>query len=241
MAKKKKKVQEDSSGGADFMTLFTALSVILLAFFILLTTMAVIDDSKKRKALGSLRGSFGILNGGMVFEKKGKYLERRKQIMEDITVLDRLVKDMEVIIQARQLGQEGDVEMEQGGVYPRLKIASSVLYPTGGTEISPKAFPVLDKIALAAMELDRTMVVEGHTGARPAGKNPALPTNWELSAFRAVNIQRYMLDAAKVPVNRVEAEGMGGHRPQNDKPADSRVVIVFRDQEDLTQEKTKGE
>jgi chemotaxis protein MotB len=227
MAKKKKKPDPPDSGGADFMTLFTALSVILLAFFILLTSVAVIDDSKKREALGSLRGSFGILPGGMALGSKGKSLERTRKLLDEVIVLERLIREMEVSTQARQLGQKGDIALVDGGAYPQLRIASHVLYPNGGTEISPRAFPILDRIAEAAEVLDREMDIEGHT-ANEVPAHSKLPTTWELSTIRAINVQRYMITAAKVDPNKVQADGMGHHRPPFGQAPADRLTIVFR-------------
>lgn len=225
--KKKKKAPEPDSGGADFMTLFTALSVILLAFFILLTTMAVIDDDKSRKALGSLRGSFGILPGGLVFDNEGQILEQHNTLIDEIVIIDRMLKDMRRILRSRDF-DGGMVELDVGGAYPKLRIASGALYPNGGTEISPRSFPILDRLAAAADDMDRVLVIEGHTGSSPPPKDSRLPSNWELSTRRAVNVQRYLITAADVDPAHIEAEGVAEFRPRDGRKPKDEVVIVFR-------------
>ena len=69
MAKRRKKAAGGGGGGGmsaedAFAVMFTSLNLILLSFFILLNSIAVVDNNRQRRALGSLRGSFGILLGG---------------------------------------------------------------------------------------------------------------------------------------------------------------------------------
>lgn len=228
---RKKRQPEPESGGDDFMLMFTALMIIVLAFFILLTTMAVIDDDKSRQALGSLRGSFGILPGGLVFDNKGKVLERSNRLIDEITILERMIKDMVQIMSQRQLGSKGYIELDQGGVFPKLRISSQVLYPDSGVEISPRSFPVLDVLAQTARELDRVLVIEGHTGTKSPPSDSMAPSNWELSALRAVNVQRYLIEAAQMAPEDIVSEGLAQHRPRPDLAPYDEVVIVFRSRE----------
>lgn len=225
---RKKRQPEPESGGDDFMLMFTALMIIVLAFFILLTTMAVIDDDKSRLALGSLRGSFGILPGGLVFDNKGKVLERSNHLIDEIAILERMIKDMIQVVHQRQLGSKGYIELDKGGAFPKLRISSQVLYPDGGIEISPRSFPVLDILAQTAKDLDRVMVIEGHTGVEPPAAESVAPSNWELGALRAVNIQRYLITAAGVAPESVVSEGLAQYRPRPDLAPYDEVVIVFR-------------
>ncbi len=239
MARKKTRAAPEDSG-ADFMTLFTALSVILLAFFIMLTSIAVPDDSKKRKALGSLRGSFGILNGGMAFDDEGKYLERREALTDDIILFDRMVRDVEVTIQTRHLGLEGDVQFDRGGLYPRLMISSRVLYPEGGSALSPRTFALLDRVAETSNLLDRTLVVEGHTAAPAPDDDSAQGALWEVSAARALNIKRYLISADAMAPDRVEADGVAHFRPEPGQPPRDRIVIVFHERADRRADPPQG-
>jgi len=240
MARKKKKQAEDD-GGSDFMMLFTALTVILLAFFILLTTMAVPNDSKKRLALGSVFGSFGILPSGMMFEEKGESLHNSNQLIEQISVFARLLTEIRSTLEVKGLLAEGTVaKFNNNGMYPRLILSNSLFYSPGGVEISPGTFPVLDKVANAAKNLGGTIIVEGHTSKAPVPLHSKAPSHWELSTFRAVQIQRYLIEAGGLPSDRVHAEGHAYHHPDVGK---DRIIIVFQHptarQKDLMQTKTQ--
>lgn len=207
------------------MLMFTALMIIVLAFFILLNTMAVVDDQKKRQAIGSLQGSFGTLSGGSTYDEDGRNMDRSESLDEDTAVLESMLKDLKFIVEDKKLGDPSDIGLESGGMFPRLRIASDVLYGPGGTQISPRAFPILDRIAQARGNIDATMEIEGQTGPRPEKPEPGARSSWELSAHRAVNVQRYFVEATRIAPERVESRGVGEFR--SSKPED-RILIVFR-------------
>ncbi len=216
---------EEEEGGDQFMLMFTALMIIVLAFFILLNTMAVVDEQKKRQAIGSLQGSFGVLAGGSAYDEDGRNMDKSESLDEDTAVLESMLKDLKFIVEDKKLGDPADIGLETGGMFPRLRVASDVLYGPGGTQISPRAFPILDRIAAAGIGIDATFEVEGQTGLAPANPAPDARTNWEMSAHRAVNVQRYFVEAMRIPPEKVEARGVAEFR--SSKPED-RILIVFK-------------
>lgn len=225
MAKKKQRVEERDNSEANFMMLFTSLMIIVLAFFILLNSMAVVDEEKRREAIGSLHQSFTSPYDGFLVGALESLRAIRSQSTNDQIVIDDLIKDIEELVESEGLGVPGEVEIEQSGLFPRLTIASGVLYPKGGIEVSPHAFPILDKIALAAKGLDCTISIESRTDSRPP-ESGRIPSNWERSATRAMQIQRYMMEAAEIPAHRIEAEGVAHLRA--DGKAENQVVITLR-------------
>lgn len=227
MARKKKKQPEDD-GGADFMMLFTALMIILLAFFILLSSMGVVDDQKKRMAFGSLMGSFGILPGGTMFDASGSAMVSSGHISDDPTILQKMLADVKVMLESQNNALDdkpSGLKLDETGMYPRLMLSNGVLYSPGGRTVSPNGFPVLDRIAKAAKDLHAEVLVEGHTAAVPPPAASRVPSNWELSTYRAVNVGRYLVEAAHLPAEDVQVVGYGDQRG-NPKPADQ-VIIVF--------------
>ena len=55
------------------------------------------------------------------------------------------------------------------------------------------------------------MRVDGHTDLHPIA-TPQFPSNWELSAGRAISVVRYLMDKG-VPANRLVAAGFGEFQP----------------------------
>jgi chemotaxis protein MotB len=61
--------------------------------------------------------------------------------------------------------------------------------------------------------------VEGHADNVPIN-TPQFPSNWELSAARAVNVLRYLAYEGKLPAKKLSAVGFGEYHPveSNDTP-----------------------
>ena len=101
----------------------------------------------------------------------------------------------------------------------RFVFATEVLFGSGSAEISLQGMPELDKLADALKELDAeipsdlnwVLRVDGHTDDRPI--NSALfPSNWELSAARAISVVRYLISRGIKP-ERLVAAGFGEFHP----------------------------
>ena len=101
----------------------------------------------------------------------------------------------------------------------RFVFQTEVLFPSGSADISLEGLPELDKLADALHELSReippdidwVLRVDGHTDDRPIA-SAAFPSNWELSAARAISVVRYLISRG-IPPNRLVAAGFGEHHP----------------------------
>jgi chemotaxis protein MotB len=106
----------------------------------------------------------------------------------------------------------------------RLVIANDSLFPAGSATLSPAGRNLLTQIAAAlkdvtaqqAPDTDWLIRVDGHADKQPAGGR--YPSNWDLSAARAVIVVRSLVGAG-VPANRVAAETFGENQPLD--PADT--------------------
>jgi chemotaxis protein MotB len=100
----------------------------------------------------------------------------------------------------------------------RFVFQSELLFDTGQAELNDAAKPELDKLANAMIELTRdippdinwVMRVDGHTDSRPT--RGAFPSNWSLSAARAIAVVQYLVSKG-VPPQRLVAAGFGEHQP----------------------------
>jgi chemotaxis protein MotB len=108
----------------------------------------------------------------------------------------------------------------------RFVFQSELLFDTGQAELTDAAKPELDKLASALIELSReipsdinwVMRVDGHTDVRPT--RGAFPSNWSLSAARAIAVVQYLVSKGVAP-QRLLAAGFGEFQPldtaQNDE------------------------
>jgi chemotaxis protein MotB len=101
----------------------------------------------------------------------------------------------------------------------RFVFQSEVFFDPGSAELKEGATPELDKLATALLELiDKipkdipwVLRVDGHTDVRPIA-NARFPSNWELSASRAISVVKYLISRG-IPAERVVAAGFGEFQP----------------------------
>jgi chemotaxis protein MotB len=69
--------------------------------------------------------------------------------------------------------------------------------------------------AVLAQIDDKQIQVSGHTDNHPVGEKllAQFPSNWELSASRAINVVRFLAEKAGVPPQRLVATGYGEYHP----------------------------
>ncbi len=103
-----------------------------------------------------------------------------------------------------------------------VNLVEAVLFSSGQAEIKSDGLLVLQKVIDILKEVhDRTIRIEGHTDNVPIGGALArqYPTNWELSAARAVNVARFLQERGIDPEN-LAAVAYGEYHPvaSNDTP-----------------------
>jgi chemotaxis protein MotB len=101
----------------------------------------------------------------------------------------------------------------------RFVFQSEVLFEPGQADISPEGTPDLDALADAILQLETeippdinwVLRIDGHTDIRPIS-NERFPSNWELSAARAISVAQYLVTRGVSP-NRLVAAGFGEFTP----------------------------
>jgi len=189
---------------ADFITL-------LFAFFTTLYAISVVDAEKAETLVHSIRESFGDQAGGMAIfsypiavDIPGDGSAPREGSRFEL--LGDRVRDLN-----REPGFENGLrvrETEEGLV---ISLADSLFFPGGGVKIPPETEPVLGELARMLSELPNHVRVEGHTDDRPIS-SAAYPSNWHLSAIRAVELVRF-LETRDIARYRLSASGFAAERP----------------------------
>jgi len=108
----------------------------------------------------------------------------------------------------------------------RFVFQSEVLFDTGQASLNPAGKAELDKLAVALSELEReippeiawVMRVDGHTDKRPI-QSVQFPSNWELSASRAIAVVQYLVGKGVSP-QRLVAAGFGEFQPLDGAESD---------------------
>ena len=112
---------------------------------------------------------------------------------------------------------EGRADVQVVG--DRFVFQSEVLFPPGDATVSTEGTAALDKLAEAIRQLQGeipadinwVLRIDGHTDKRPIN-TVEFPSNWELSAARAIAVTKY-LAANGVSEQHLVAAGFGDSRP----------------------------
>jgi chemotaxis protein MotB len=120
------------------------------------------------------------------------------------------------------LGNRADIRV----VGDRFVFQSEVLFDSGQAVLNTQGNTELDKLAAALLELDKqippeiawVLRVDGHTDVRPIA-SAQFPSNWALSAARAISVVQYLVSKGVSP-QRLVAAGFGEFQPLDDGKTD---------------------
>jgi chemotaxis protein MotB len=116
-----------------------------------------------------------------------------------------------------------------------VNMVDAILFDSGKAEVKQEGLAVLQKVVDILKNVkDKAIRIEGHTDNVQIGGALArkYPTNWELSAARAINVARYLQQQGLDPVNLVAA-AYGEFKPVADnateegKAKNRRIEIVL--------------
>ena len=101
----------------------------------------------------------------------------------------------------------------------RFVFQSEVLFDSGQAAVNPAGHAELDQLAAAVITLEReippelgwVLRVDGHTDQKPI-RSAQFPSNWELSAARAIAVVEYLAGKGVDP-KRLVAAGFGEYQP----------------------------
>jgi chemotaxis protein MotB len=110
----------------------------------------------------------------------------------------------------------GDIRLTSSGGKLRVDLVDKLLFESGEATISKRGEGVLARVGAVLAQIDdKTIQVSGHTDNLPLGDKltAQFPTNWELSAARAVTVVRFLAEKANVPPQRIVASAYGEWSP----------------------------
>jgi chemotaxis protein MotB len=94
----------------------------------------------------------------------------------------------------------------------KISASDSLFFDLGKAEIKPEAIKFLRDFAEVVKKTTSNIRIEGHTDSFPI-HSPAFPTNWELSAIRAVNIARFLIEETGIEPERFTVAGHSLYKP----------------------------
>ncbi len=218
----------EGSNRPSWLTTYSDLVTLLLCFFVLLFAFSEIDAQKFRSIISSFQGGVGVFDGGTSLD-----LEFDLEIPEE-NELERLKNLLEEYSESTGFGSEINISIEERGLI--IRFMDNVLFDSGKADLKPESIEILKYIGqvLNSEEFkDRLIKVEGHTDTDPIIYSEEFPTNWELSAIRATNVLRYLVEIENIDGSRISSSGYSYYRPiapndtKENKAKNRRVDIVI--------------
>ena len=232
----RKKREEDSSVKGDaWLNTYADLVTLLLCFFVLLFAFSNLDAQKFQAFVSSFQGGAGILPGGNVMIEppiQGEIPEEEVEEIKDLSMMKKLIDEY-----SKGEGMESEIEtkIEERGLV--IRSLDNVFFDSGAADVKEDAKGMLNFISelLNKEEFnERQIKIEGHTDSDPIRNiNSKYPTNWELSAIRATNVLRYLVEVQGIEGSRISTSGYSDKRPvvSNDtfenKAKNRRVDIII--------------
>lgn len=142
----------------------------------------------------------------------------------------RLEKDLLEVLGNREGGKGATVEKRPHAVI--LTFPEQILFDSGQAQLKPFAWPTLTAVAsFIADHPGLSIEVQGHTDDRPI-RNARYPSNWELSADRAAQVARALVQVGVNPL-KIATKGLGEYHPgvpnidEENRLKNRRVEIQF--------------
>ena len=155
------------------------------------------------------------LNGELVALQKQLATSKKQltQKEQDLAELQELSQFRTVFFGRLRdaIGDHPDMHVEDD----RFVFQSEILFETGSAEVGDSGKEQLSRLARTLKDisqeipsdLDWVLRVDGHTDRR-AINTDEFPSNWELSAARAITVVRFLISRG-IPANRLAATGFG--------------------------------
>ena len=223
------KCPECPRGLPAWLATFADLMSLLLTFFVLLLSFSTTSQSDFEKALGSLQGALGVLNGEPIMtvpiDLKVPLVEGEGQEPEEADGAEPSIEETvaELNEQIKVENQEDNIEVTQGMEGIVIRIKDQAIFTSGKASVKEEILPLLTKIGAVLNRLPNKMEIEGHTDDVPI-KNDQFPNNYWLSSARALSVLDVLAEEVGIEPGRMSAIGHGEHRPlQPNDSAESRA------------------
>ena len=116
-------------------------------------------------------------------------------------------------------------EIDERGLVVHI-VADAVLFDEERADLRPEGRQILRAVAPTLRDLPNLLRIEGHANHLPVSPGGFWPSNWELSAYRATTVLRYV-ESEQVPGNRMSAAGYSSTQPLV-PPSDPSAVTANR-------------
>jgi chemotaxis protein MotB len=217
---------------ADFITL-------LFAFFVVMYSISSVNVGKYRTVSESIKAALNPVvsppsSASPIALSTSKAALTAPDAPGSKEVVIRKLRNLVKSIKAvPQMSAVRITEQINGDIV--ITIPDQLLFNSGESAVRTEALPFLEGLGGALVELNRHTKVEGHTDNVPI-RTAQFPSNWELSAARAVMVVRVLSELYGVPGDHLAAVGHAETRPitanldPEQRARNRRVEVVILEQ-----------
>ena len=215
MAKKKHEEHENHErwlvSYADFITL-------LFAFFVVMYSVSSVNEGKYRTVSASIKAALNPINSVPSSRLPFTIGNAKPRMIttDEVSTDDPIIRRMREIMTRINPNLKGDISevkiVETGRGTIMISLPESILFQSGEARVRSEALPFLKALAEILIEMDRHIRIIGHTDNVPI-RTAQFPSNWELSAGRAVMVVRIFSELYGVPISHLSATGFADAKP----------------------------
>ncbi|MCZ2403309.1 flagellar motor protein MotB [Paenarthrobacter sp. Z7-10] len=229
-----------------WMASYMDMVTVLMCMFIVLYAMSTVDKTKFEILKNSLATGFGVTATTTVDTAMGVVVPPDKvsgkekaftdlQLAEkEVDKLTALREKMKANLKAKGLVSAVSFTIDERGLTVRL-VSSETFFSPDDAQLTGESIQVLNAIAPVLSTIKLDVSVEGNAALIPDSGGD--PLYWEISASRATNVVRHLIEVDGIAARRMAAVGFGAARPvgKTNSPADlaknRRVdIVVLSDQ-----------
>ncbi len=163
--------------------------------------------------ISDLKGALGMAQSQAITDEQKSQLEEAKRAFQEAQERGKLVDDLQSKFKRMIDAGHLKVTTRRGRVV--LQLHNDVLFGTGEAEVKPDGKTALAEVAATLRQVgSKRFQVAGHTDNAPitTDKKKEFPSNWELSAARAIAVVK-LLVAQGVDPAMLSAAGYGPYDP----------------------------
>lgn len=246
-----KKIEEHEKENSErWLLTYVDLITLLMVFFVVMYAMSNVDAEKYQRLSTSLSSAF--LSEEQLEEVLSRVEAESDEQTEsetpskaaddeqgntDTQDLEAVAAKVKKMLKEKNLESDVSVSIAERGVV--ISLTSTILFESGKADIRPNFHSILVEIGKTIKNVDNYIRIEGNTDNVPMSSEQ-FPSNWELSAERATQVVRLLIEESGVSPLKISAVGYGEYRPKvpNDSAANRaqnrRVdIVLLRDTYDI--------
>jgi chemotaxis protein MotB len=166
-----------------------------------------------QQQIDQLKEALGLAQSQAITDEQKNQLEEAKRAVQEAQERGKLVEELQA--KFKKMIDAGHLKVTTRRGRAVLQLHNDVLFGTGEADVKPDGKQAIAEVASTLKQVgSKRFQVAGHTDSAPitTEKRKEFPTNWELSAARALAVVK-LLVAQGVDPGMLSAAGYGPYDP----------------------------